>query len=353
MPDEAQVMAGIVGCQASPTFLGQLLEQAVRCCQEEDAETMTVETYDVGELLDAGQGATEERLMQLIMRMVAPQSWDVQGGRASVDAYPLGSVLVVRQTAAAHEEIGKFLAKLRSAVAAGMKKAPAKLGVRETCAPAQAAFASACGAGRCAPGELVRIIYPAGDLVAALQPTQPGQATGEDQLLQLIHGCVDPQCWVSAGGFGSACYYSAGKSFVICQDVPCHERISLLLDHLRRLHALTPPVEGPAQSCELASQGIECTRNAGYFSFAIEPGDVEIEVVSPADGKQVRALRVTEGRVVVRVKRDDEGVKQAGFNVVVEEKPRPAVDDRPFPGGPVDAPPPVKTPEQLPEAVKK
>jgi hypothetical protein len=55
----------------------------------------------------------ETRLMQLIADTVAPESWVERGGQATMDYFPLGMCLVVKQTAKNHERIADLLQSLR------------------------------------------------------------------------------------------------------------------------------------------------------------------------------------------------------------------------------------------------
>jgi beta-lactamase regulating signal transducer with metallopeptidase domain len=67
-------------------------------------------------LASANNTATlEHRLMRLIVKKVAPASWSEHGGRGTIDYYPLGMALVIRQTPAIHAQITELLAGLRRA----------------------------------------------------------------------------------------------------------------------------------------------------------------------------------------------------------------------------------------------
>jgi type II secretory pathway component GspD/PulD (secretin) len=56
---------------------------------------------------------TAESLIRLIQSTVAPSSWGENGGPGSLQFYPLGLSLVVRQTRAVQEEVADLLAALR------------------------------------------------------------------------------------------------------------------------------------------------------------------------------------------------------------------------------------------------
>jgi general secretion pathway protein D len=55
----------------------------------------------------------EDNLIRLITRSVEPVSWSDSGGAGTIDYYPLGMALVVRQTPAAHEQVADLLDALR------------------------------------------------------------------------------------------------------------------------------------------------------------------------------------------------------------------------------------------------
>jgi type II secretory pathway component GspD/PulD (secretin) len=58
-------------------------------------------------------GTNEARLMELIRTTVSPASWREQGGRGTMDFFPLGLSLVVSQTSAVQAEVAQLLAALR------------------------------------------------------------------------------------------------------------------------------------------------------------------------------------------------------------------------------------------------
>jgi hypothetical protein len=71
--------------------------------------------YNVADLL-ACKGAkckTPEDLIELITNTVAPGSWQENGGGGTIDFFPLGRALVVRQTADVQEQVGDILEVLR------------------------------------------------------------------------------------------------------------------------------------------------------------------------------------------------------------------------------------------------
>lgn len=52
-------------------------------------------------------------LVELIRATVAPETWDVNGGKGSIYYYRPLQVLVIRQTGESHHQIGNALGQLR------------------------------------------------------------------------------------------------------------------------------------------------------------------------------------------------------------------------------------------------
>lgn len=52
-------------------------------------------------------------LIELIQNTIAPESWEVNGGRGSIRYYSLYHALLVRQTADVHHQLGGGLEQLR------------------------------------------------------------------------------------------------------------------------------------------------------------------------------------------------------------------------------------------------
>ena len=57
--------------------------------------------------------AQARRLIDLIQKTVAPESWEVNGGRGTISYYSPQQVLVVRQTGEVHHALGGILEQLR------------------------------------------------------------------------------------------------------------------------------------------------------------------------------------------------------------------------------------------------
>ena len=58
-------------------------------------------------------GTLEDELIRLIVNTVKPESWDVNGGRGTIDYFPLGMALTVNQTPEIQEQVAKLLTALR------------------------------------------------------------------------------------------------------------------------------------------------------------------------------------------------------------------------------------------------
>jgi type II secretory pathway component GspD/PulD (secretin) len=56
---------------------------------------------------------TEDQLISLITSTVAPQSWQSMGGSGTIEYFPLGMALVLKQTPAVQEQVAELLAALR------------------------------------------------------------------------------------------------------------------------------------------------------------------------------------------------------------------------------------------------
>ncbi|MBW3539390.1 MAG: hypothetical protein KY476_03900 [Planctomycetes bacterium] len=68
---------------------------------------------DPPHLSGGGELARANDLIALIQKTIAPESWDVNGGRGSMSYFSLLKVLVVRQTGEVHHQLGDGLGQLR------------------------------------------------------------------------------------------------------------------------------------------------------------------------------------------------------------------------------------------------
>jgi len=83
------------------------------------SEVMMVRTYDVEDLVvkegESDQTAKFDALIELIQRLVAPDTWRSTGGPGSLGPYAINGLrLVVRQTPQIQYEVGQLLGELRS-----------------------------------------------------------------------------------------------------------------------------------------------------------------------------------------------------------------------------------------------
>ncbi len=83
--------------------------------EKESKDCLFQVTYTVGDLVVSKKGGRtgEIRLLELITR-IAPQTWDSAGGAGRVQYFPLGSAIVVNQTADVHRRIQAVLTFLRA-----------------------------------------------------------------------------------------------------------------------------------------------------------------------------------------------------------------------------------------------
>lgn len=86
----------------------------------EDSESMTVVRIAVPELL-VNDPARDRDLIEVITRVVAPESWHVGGGAGQGELRIEGSELVIRQTAIGQRQTRRFLEQLRAARRLGSK----------------------------------------------------------------------------------------------------------------------------------------------------------------------------------------------------------------------------------------
>src|SRR5207249_11907712 len=62
--------------------------------------------------VNAPKKTLEDQLIRLIVSTVKPESWDVNGGRGTIDDFPLGMALTVNQTPEIQEQVAQLLAAL-------------------------------------------------------------------------------------------------------------------------------------------------------------------------------------------------------------------------------------------------
>ena len=95
----------------------------------------------------------EAELIRLIVNTIKPESWDVNGGRGTIDYFPLGMALTVNQTPDIQEQVAELLAVLRRlqdeqiAVEVRVISVPQGFGdkIAHECADGCSSCASSCG----------------------------------------------------------------------------------------------------------------------------------------------------------------------------------------------------------------
>jgi hypothetical protein len=130
------------------------------------------------------QVITEQALVHMITRVIAPQSWAEAGGCGVIDYYPLGQAVVVTQTPDILEQVAELLATLRHVQGAGVceNAAPsvcARAPARPCCSPScpsaecinvqQSVIKTSCGEFKFAVAQPARA-------VTAPRPSEPAQA---------------------------------------------------------------------------------------------------------------------------------------------------------------------------------
>lgn len=129
------------------------------CCDGSDK--MVQHTYPVADLVasDSAERAHLDELIKTITQVVEPKSWQEHGGRGTIDYFPpLGTELIVLQTAEVHERLNTYLMALRHFGAHQAKNANAFPTVPHCLQPCAAmasaapAAGSACACPQCRKG---------------------------------------------------------------------------------------------------------------------------------------------------------------------------------------------------------
>jgi hypothetical protein len=75
---------------------------------------LDIEVYPVADLVGTDHAKRGARLVEIISRMIEPQSWEQQGRTAAaIEYYPKTKTLVVNQSSEVHEQIEQLLSALR------------------------------------------------------------------------------------------------------------------------------------------------------------------------------------------------------------------------------------------------
>lgn len=89
------------------------MQRALRGRLGQLRERLQRSTGRAARLAGPADTARARQLIELIQTTIAPESWDVNGGRGSIHYYSPLQVLVVRQTGEVHHELGGVLEQLR------------------------------------------------------------------------------------------------------------------------------------------------------------------------------------------------------------------------------------------------
>lgn len=195
--------------------------------------------------------AAADSLIELLTSVVLPATWSTAGGPGSIDAVRGQNVLVVAQTAEAHEQIARLLAMLRDVRKRQFGEQPLKpipagqggelplrvytIGAKPPATgsgffnfddplPEQPA-AAAPKPDAPKPPESARCEAPAAPAV------NPDVALAE-QLAKAIPELIEPASWQSAGGKGRI--FAAGSRLLVRQTCAVHAQIRQLLAAVAR-----------------------------------------------------------------------------------------------------------------------
>ena len=78
------------------------------------ARPLSTQFYDVDDLIADDRG--EQDLINIVLRMVAPESWQNAGGKGDLAYFRQGRTLIVRQTAEVQEQVASLLQRMRGGV---------------------------------------------------------------------------------------------------------------------------------------------------------------------------------------------------------------------------------------------
>lgn len=182
---------------------------------------LIIKTYLVADLLLAMQkelpSTTQDdffsELRQLLMRTIAPDSWDESGGRGSIQGHSLTNHLVIRQTADVHAEIVKLLQHIRR-----LKGFPQRLDKVDD-------------------SNLVVKVYAVADLVVPVPEPEDWKRVGASGWLKLydrITTDIAPQNWKENGGLCSIEVNENTLSLVIRATPFIHDQVAELFASMRR-----------------------------------------------------------------------------------------------------------------------
>jgi hypothetical protein len=97
--------------------LAHVLCKQMGACQTAKAHEAVVRVHSVADLvtpIGPPENKDVDALTSLIAHVIQPESWNYMGGSGTLEYYPLGQALVIRQEAAVQEQIAQLLNDLRS-----------------------------------------------------------------------------------------------------------------------------------------------------------------------------------------------------------------------------------------------
>ena len=152
---------------------------------------------------------------ELITKTISPDSWDVAGGRGTIQLFGVTDSLVIRQTNDVHIEIGELLEQIRR-----LHRLPQRIGKDHD------------------SSMLLTAVYFVADLITPM-PDAPGArtkviATDWLKLVDRITTDVEPKQWAVNGGPCSIHAFDQNPSLAIRATQSMHESIANLLSGMRK-----------------------------------------------------------------------------------------------------------------------
>ena len=203
---------------------------------------LVAKVYAVAELLKVKKGKTSNadaateaaKLICLIKNTVAPRSWSLKSGQATVAYFPRKRALVVSQDRETHEQVADLLQALRQLHDKGVE------GAAEESEPFGPVITS----------------YDLSDLMNAFDTDtteiyRDAEIKRAEQLMKVIKTTIAPDRWI-AGDAEALEYNPATKALIVRQPEEIQERIAALLRELRNQQgqdseeAESDPVSEPA-----------------------------------------------------------------------------------------------------------
>jgi hypothetical protein len=169
-------------------------------------EGMVAKTYDVRGLIVGGDADT---CREILTSVIAPETWQDVGGEASISF--LGTKMALRQTPAAHKNVGVLLAALRKLPQVNSRAARAR--------PEEPQIV--VGTQNVGKTEMQIALYPIGDLL--------GPRVDFDSIIEHVTKMVAPRSWMEVGGSASIEVYPYRAALIVSNTPQAHKEIVRVL----------------------------------------------------------------------------------------------------------------------------